>query len=177
MLKKALVVILTLLTVLVLFSGCKYTAYKTYYGDISDYSEIWSLNGFFYEGYNSESSSFFPQKLDGLDVKDFYCRYDEQLPLGEGIQVFLHIKYKDDTSFNDESERLSTMSIDCNKYFEKTGLTAYATHIGVSGSSEYALVNPEKQEILYIYLKDLPTEEIEFDNAFLPKGYNYGDID
>ena len=70
---------------LFLLTGCSYSAYIDYY-DIKDYNSIWELTGFRH-GYDN-TSLLFPENIDDLEVVDFFCRYDQQLPLGEGIQVF-----------------------------------------------------------------------------------------
>ena len=120
--KKFIAIILSL--TLLLFSGCSYVAYKDYYSNIDDYYEIWELPGFNH-GY-SGVSPLFPENLENLDVKDFYCRYDQQLPLGEGIQVFLKIQFYDNNLFEDELSRIKKTSSECGEYFDKSDFESYA---------------------------------------------------
>lgn len=175
MYRKIINITLPLIIILLTFSSCSYPAYKHYYTDTNDYSKIWELAGFNH-GYE-DISLFFPEKLENLNVKDFYCRYDEQLPLGEGTQVFLKIHYNDISSFNSEKDRIISLSSNCNEYFEQSNYKAYATRLGDDGSSEYALIDETQQIIYYIFLQDLPKEQIEFDHRLLPTGYTeYGDI-
>lgn len=158
-----------------MFTGCSYVAYQDYYTNTDDYTEIWYLTGFRHgeEGI----SPFFPQSIDNLNVKTFSCRYDQQLPLGEGVQLFLEVQYADDILFNEEIERIETMSFECDQFFEESQLSAYATHLGENDSSEYALIDKEQRIIYYIYLKDLPKDEIEFDMRYVPDGYmEYGEV-
>ena len=160
---------------LFIFSSCSYIAYKDYYSNIDDYDKIWSLTGFDH-GYGEEPD-FFPKNIDNLLVRNYLCRYDQQLPLGEGIQVFLEIAYTDDVLFAEEVKRISSMSFDCSDYFEESVLSAYATRLGIHYSSEYALIDNEGQIIYYIYLQNLPKNEIEIDNQLLPNGYvGYGEV-
>ncbi|MBE5921208.1 MAG: hypothetical protein E7269_00395 [Lachnospiraceae bacterium] len=158
------------ISTIVLIAGCSYVSYKEYYSATEQYSEIWKLAGFRYSTFE-DGSFFFPKEIENLEVKDFYCRYDEQIPLGEGIQVFLGIQYTDEKIFNDELERILTVAFNCNEYFEKAGFSAYATRLGDDYSYEYALLDKEQQVIYYIYLQSLPKDEVEFDHSFLPIGY------
>ena len=168
MLKKYIVLLVVIFTIII-YSGCSYVAYKDYYSNTEDYSKIWELTGF-HQGYEG-ISTFFPQSIDDVMVNNFFCRYDEQLPLGEGVQLFLEIQYDDETLFTVETERLSTLSVTCDEFFEHTGFSAYATCFGENFSLEYALVDQEQHIIYYIYLQQMPKDEIEFDHQLLPIGY------
>lgn len=167
-LKKVVGIFWGIFFLLLSFSGC-YPSYKTYYTNVSDYSEIFKLQGYILSCY--EIKSIFPDSISGLDVKNFYCRYDEQLPLGEGFQVLLEIKYNDKDLFNEEINRISSIAFDCSENFKKCNFKAYATHLLKKGFSEYSLVDNNNHIIYYIYLQYLPEEEIEFDNNLLPENY------
>lgn len=173
--KKVLFFLLSLCTVLYC-SGCSsYTAYKDYYNDICSYEEIWDLSGFRH-GYDGPSP-LFPSDVEKLDVVDFFCRYDQQLPLGEGIQVYLHIHYEDNEVFQDEVKRISALAFDSTDAFNKTEFSAYSLRLGTDLSSEYAMVDGSNQNIYYIYLQNLPQNEIEFDGSLIPNGYTgYGEV-
>lgn len=173
--KKAIFLILSI-CLLLLSSGCQYTAYKSYYSDIEDYEEIWDLSGFRH-GYD-DRRMFFPANLDNYNITGFYCRYDEQLPLGEGIQVYLEIQFPDDVSIKTEIDRLLEFSAKCDDLFEKSGFEAYATRLGDDiGTYEYALVDHHSKKIYFIYLQSVPKNEIEFSHTLLPNGYTeYGEI-
>lgn len=161
--------------IFMLFSGCSYSAYKDYYRDSESYQNIWELSGFDH-GYDGVSD-FFPESLDTLDVVDYYCRYDQQLPLGEGIQLVVEVRYGDEKQLQDEENRLALLGFSCDEYFEGTNLSAYATRLGDNGASEYALIDHVNQTVRYIYIQNLPAEEIEFDHQFLPDGYTgYGEV-
>ena len=175
---KLLIPILCIALVFALCS-CTYTAYKTYYNNIEDYDDIWELTGF-YHGYEGKST-FFPNDISSLNVKEFFCRYDEELPLGENVQILLEIEYDED-DFAEERERLSKAGFECSDSFDIKGIEAYATNLGTSGVhayiSEYALLDSDQNTIEYIFLHGVPKEEIEFDHQFLPIGYTgYGEIE
>lgn len=167
------------LVISILFSltACSYVSYKDYYREKEDYLDIWSLAGFRH-GYDGVSR-LFPADIEELDVEDFFCRYDQQLPLGEGVQVFLEVKYSDAVELDAEIKRISSMAFGCNEFFESQNtLSAYSTRLGEEYSSEYALIDKTNQKIYYIYLQAVPKEEIEIDNTFLPKNYvGYGEIE
>ena len=94
----------------------------------------------------------------------------EQLPLGEGIQILLKIRYDTDLLLS-EKERISSMTEDCTDSFGNPDFMACSTQICNEGVSEYVLINNEDQTIYYIYLQDIPKKEIEFDSELLPKEY------
>lgn len=159
-----------LIAVLLIFvlSGCAYSAAKTYYRGTDDYNEIWKLAGLRH-GYD-DKSPLFPDEIDDLEVKDFYCRYDEQLPLGEGVQIFLEIAY-DDTSFDSEQKRISETAVEDKENFTDSRCSAYSLKMGENGCWEYALTDDSQNMVYYIFLYNLPEEEIEIDKNFLPENY------
>lgn len=160
---------------LIVCSGCSYSAYKEYYTDTSKYAEIWNLAGI---KSNVESGeSIFPSNINGLNVEEYFCRYDEQLPLGEGIQILLKVKYISETTFLDEKKRVQAISYDCNAYFSTNEYSFYATHFAESGFFEYVAICQEDKIIYYLYIQDLPCEELEIDDTFIPDGYmDYGEL-
>lgn len=173
---KKIITILLLLGIVVFTGGCNsYTAYKDYYTNPNDYSKIWTLAGFYW-GYE-EISPLFPKQLDNLEVADFMCRYDQQLPLGEGVQLLLSIAYEDPTSFEREVDRIASLTTDRNDSFNDSLLDAYAVRICEELVSEYALVDSSNQMIYYIYLRNIPVNEIEINHELLPHGYTgYGEF-
>ena len=175
MYKKYIGILLLVLSVLLAASGCSYVSHKDYYSDLDDYSEIWELTGVRYSYKNT--SSLFPENIENLSVKNFFCRYDQQLPLGEGMQVLLEIQYTDEDMFIREVEDISSISFSCDDYFPEIGFSAYAIRLGADSSSEYALIDEENQTVYYIYLQNIPQKEIEIDHKFLPAGYTeFGEI-
>lgn len=175
MYRKYITLFIFIINIFFILTGCSYVAYKDYYSDTGDYKEIWKLTGFRH-GYE-DISTFFPKSIDNLDVRDFRCRYDQQLPLGEGVQVFLEIQYTNENLFDTELEKISSMSFNCDDYFEESVFSAYATRLGKDFSSEYALVDEEQRVVYYIYLQNIPKSEIEFDHKFLPIGYTgFGEV-
>lgn len=170
--RNGLIVFLILL--LTLCAGC-YPAYKSYFTDTSKYGDIWKLAGFQTNAVSGES--IFPRDISGLDVEEFFCRYDEQLPLGEGIQILLKVRFDSETDFLAEADRVQAMSKDCGGYFRNKEYSFYATHFAESGFFEYAAIPPEDRSISYIYIQYLPRGELEIEDAFIPAGYtDYGEI-
>ncbi len=149
-------------------AGCSYSAEKTYYKDTADYDKIWSLTGFNH-GYE-DKSPLFPDTLTGYNVEDFYCRYDEQLPLGEGVQIFLEIRY-DENDFPAQQERISKMATEDAENFTESGFSAYVLQSGDNGRYEYALIDDGEKTVYYIFLYNLPKKEIEITKNLLPKNY------
>ncbi len=166
MFKKFSAVILVVIIALS-FSGCSYIAYKDYYTK-EDYLNIWELEGVRYDA--EGISPLFPESIEDLDVQEFFCKHDQQLPLGEGIQILLKIHYDTDL-FVSEKERISSITEECTDSFNNPDFTAYSTQICNEGVSEYVLINNEAQTIYYIYLQDIPKKEIESDHKLLPEEY------
>lgn len=176
MCKRIATILLMLGSLTIFLFGCTYVAYQDEFTQLVDYPNIWELSGF-HHGY-TEDTMFFPKEITYLEVEDFYCRYDQQLPLGEGIQVFLRVAYETEDTFEAEMERLSSMAFACDEYFKETGFAAYATRLGTEGVSEYVLVDAENRVLCYIYLQSLPKSEVMFDQSLLPEGYTgYGEIE
>lgn len=151
-------------------TGCDYAAYKTYYFNEEDYTDIWNLSGFSYR--RTDTGLIFPIEIDGYDTKSFYCRYDEQIPLGEGIQIYLEISLPDKQDLTEELSRIVPMTIKCDEYFNSVSLDAYAVSLGENGFWEYVLADQEALKVYFIYLQDVPIEEIEFSHNFLPESYS-----
>lgn len=158
-----------------LLAGCSsYNAYQDYYTNPADYSEIWALSGF-YRG-DTDRSPLFPESLDGLNVITFFCRYDQQLPLGEGVQLLLEIQYDDPLVFDREVDRLMGLTFSCPDVFDN--LEGYALRLGENLASEFCLVDREKQIVSYVYLKNIPREQVKFDHRYIPEGYEgYGEVE
>lgn len=160
------------LAIVISFVSCGYSAYKDYYCDISDYTKIWNLSGFRH-GYQGVST-FFPQEVEKLTVDDYFFRYDQQLPLGEGIQLLLKICYEKE-SFLAELERITSLATECTNQFDNQELV-YSVRFG-DKSFEYACIDEKDQSICYIYLQNIPKSEVEFEHIYLPRNYTeYGNI-
>ena len=161
-------IILLLVLILSTFSGCRYIAYKDYYNDISDYNDIWDLTGFWH-GYETQSP-LFPESVENLDVKTFFCRYDQQLPLGEGVQLHIEIGY-DETALEDEIQRISNLASLNEKNFNSEKFTAYDIRLGKDSCWEYALIDSNDKTIHYIFLHHLPKKAIELEHDLIPDNY------
>ena len=143
-------------------------AFKEYYSE-EEYREIWDLTGFWH-GYDG-ISPFFPERIDNLEVNNFLCRYDQRLPVGEGVQLFMEIQYTDKKMFDKEYEKIKSMAFECNEFFDEMDFSAYAVRLIKDDSTEYALIDEKQQIIYYIFLHCLPKEEIEFEDKFVPSCY------
>ena len=162
-----------LTSVLVFLCSCSYLACKDYYEDPDSYKEIWNLAGFRH-GYDG-ISPFFPNTLENKEVEKFFCRYDQQLPVGEGVQVFLQIRYKDN-EFRQEVERLAKISFRADEYFDESDFLVYALRLGENCSSEYAIIDEQEGIIIYIFLYFIPKSQIEIEHSLIPDVYaGYGD--
>ena len=168
-------ILLTLLIIsLLISSGCSYVAYKDYYTNPSEYNEIWALTGLNY--IFEDDAHIFPTSISNLDIEEFYCRYDQQLPLGEGIQIFLHIKY-DKEAYDREVSRIKSFSVECDELFNETELSFNAKTVCENGVSEYVAFDTQNLSVYYIYLQYMPKDEIEFEHQFLPDNYSgYGEL-
>ena len=164
-----------LMSILIFGPGCSYAAYVDYYTDTAAYSEIWDLPGMLREPLSDQT--LFPCSIHELDVLTYFCRYDQQFPLGEGIQVFLKIRYDDDFSFLAEKKRIESVSYDCDAYFDTEEYSWHAVSLAESDFFEYAAVSRNKPIICYVYLQSLPIGEIEIDQRLIPRGYpDYGEL-
>ena len=168
--------ICVIIMICLLLSGCSsYCAYKTYYDSPSDYPAVWELAGL-YPG-ESDRSPLFPEDIRALEVESFFCRYDEQLPLGEGVQMLLHIRY-DETDFVKEVQRIEAQATDRTDAFDCAPFQALALCLGTEDRSEYALIDTRGRSIYYVYLYNLPKDQLEIDPRFLPIGYTgLGEVD
>lgn len=126
-----------------------------------------------------EISALFPESIDELNVEKYDARYDEHLPLGEGFQILLSVKYEDVFEFDTEVERIREISIECSEQFEipDFNFLAYATILGWEDTMEYAIINTDEQKIYYVYVQCTEKKEIEFEHKFLLKNYpELGDV-
>ena len=164
----------SMVCILFFLTGCAYAAHKKYISDVEEYAKIREMTGLHHS--QGQLLPLFPESIDHLTVKQFFCRYDEQLPLGEGIQIFLEIEYRE-PDFSEEVDRITSLATQSNDLFSENGCDIYATELGIENISEYACIDPEERLILYIYLQDIPKAEIEFEEKWLPLGYSgYGKI-
>lgn len=164
--------IISVLIVLILFSfcGCN-SSYVTYYNEISDYQNIWKLSGFHHSYGYGNISDYFPKDLESLNVVDFFCRYDEYLPLGEGVQLLLTVKY-DDEAFTAEKSRLTNLSFAADDYFEPSKNIKLAKRFDDEDNWEYSFIDDDEQTVTYIILHNVFKESLEIPKEYVPKNYN-----
>lgn len=164
-----ILLILILSVMFLCFTGCDYIAYKDYY-TIDDYAEIWDLTGFEYK--RIDLDLIFPAEIEDYEVTDFFCRYDQQLPLGEGFQILLEVQFPDEEALAGELERIKPMTTQCSEHFKNSSLDAYAVSLGEHWVYEYALVDKNNYKVYFVYLQYLPKKEIEFSHTLLPDAYS-----
>lgn len=148
----------------VLLSAC---GYKTYYSETAKYGEIWELAGLSAE-YTESSKKLFPESVDNLTVNDLFCRYDENLPLGESFQILLEVKYINKSKFDNEIDRISQIAYECDKNFLNNSVEAFASRMDKNTYFEYALTDKDSLTVYYVYLQNIDTEDIEIDSCLLP---------
>ena len=89
----------------------------------------------------------------------------------------MRIRYEEQETFCNEVDRIAAITYGCDSAFGGNSLSAYAVRLGEKQSSEYALVDFAEQTIFYIYLQNVPLEEIEFDHELVPSEYiGYGEL-
>lgn len=157
-----------LLGCIVLFSSCKYSAITKYYNDPQQYVDVWELSGV--RDSQEEKNTIFPKNLNDLNTVTFFCRYDQQYPLGEGVQILLEIKYFSDELFQKEFDKLSQQCFCVEDYFIDAD-KVFAVRFGEDDAIEYAMINEAEQLIAYVYIQSLPKDQIELDSKFIPTGY------
>ncbi len=116
-------------------------------------------------------SALFPRNLDNKTVSNFYCEYYEYLPIGEGCQFLLEIKY-DEKEYKTEKDRISKIA-NSKIQFDETNfsLPAYVTVYGFSDIYEYALINADEKSIAYIYIQSVKKKDLTLESKYLPKDF------
>ncbi|MBE6713884.1 MAG: hypothetical protein E7521_09365 [Ruminococcaceae bacterium] len=176
--KRIITLIIATILLLLLIKFCSYPAVsKDYYNDPDDYEDIWELEGVLELSKLADNGylAMFPTDVSRLEIKDYLCRHDQCLPLGEGFQLFIKVKYEDRKEFLEEKERLAALDAYGKKTSTKTKLTLYMAQDGFRSCYEYTLIDEKEQTVIYIYLTGLPKKQIEFDHKYLPDNYkDYG---
>ena len=166
--RKNITILMIVISTMFMLTGC-YMAFKDYYYK-EDYKEIWELSGFRH-GYDGVSP-FFPESIDDLKVNKFLCRYDQQIPLGEGVQLFMEIQYTDKMVFDKEYEKIKSMANECDDFSKEIDLSAYVVRLVEEYCTEYALIDEEQQVINYIFIYGIDKDQIMFDHRFVPIRYD-----
>lgn len=164
--KMTILLFLVLALEVVSFSSC---SYKTTYTDIKDYSEVWKLSGhnLIRSECYSTISPLFVSNIDKRDIKEFYCGYEETLPVGESFQIYLSVAFED----NEFAEEIGRLSDEFETLDDEFEIKTYVSVFGWNDCYEYAAVDEQKKEITYIYLQYIDYENIRFDKSLLPKDY------
>lgn len=138
--------------------------------DLDAYSTMWTD----YKRYdNSRKSVLFPESIDTLDVDDYLFMYNECVLYPEW-QLKLVVKY-DKENFTTEVERIKSICKNSpifgeSKYFNSL---VYATVWDYSWEYEYAIIDENNFEIIYIYFQNVDTERSDFviGKKYIPKNY------
>lgn len=166
-------IFIILLVISLMLTGCSDVYERIVYDDVEEYDLIWDL-----PEKRIVDLKLFPKNIDDYNVTDFYCDYTVYFPVGTGYEVLLSVKF-DENTYQDEIRRISNLTeikkvqYDTNNFI----LPAYVSTIGYLSSNEYVLVDKENYTLHYLYLQLVDKEEMEINTDFLPKGYDYGNVE
>ena len=147
-------------------SGCVYVST----GDTSHYGEFldgkYSLN---------TVAGFYPEDLERVsEVKKYFFEYNVGF-LDDEAQVILDCVYTPE-QYGKEIERIKALNYsysyypaDENSIFQ---YPAYAMSVK-QDCYEYVLLIEEEHRMVYIHLEYYPSDSVQFDKSFLPKGYEW----
>lgn len=126
----------------------------------------------------------FPKEIsvNAIDTEFLYsCR---AIGFGIDYQQYLKCTYSDE-EYQAEVDRLKNIQCEIHtrngtvvnriEYSDtKFDYPAYITAYGGNRMYEYALLNDEKNTIIYVYLQTISNKRVAFDKAYLPKEYQNG---
>lgn len=144
-----------------------------------------SLNKYLQTDNNVSRFLIFPDiDITKGKVKEYYLKKFPPAFLGYDYEIFLRINYTEQF-FNEEIERLSMVVSDwsgketakdenCVLFNSVTIVSTYWI-ADESNEFEYASINFEQKEIVYVYIKNLAYNELSIDSIYLPKFYTKKD--
>lgn len=156
----------TLMILVLSLLGC--TSVST--SNTSDYGEFldgkYSLN---------TVAGFYPEDLERVSaVKKYFFEYNVGF-LDDEAQVILDCVYTPE-QYGKEIERIKALNYsysyypaDENSIFQ---YPAYAMSVK-QDCYEYVLLIEEEHRMVYIHLEYYPSDSVQFDKSFLPKGYEW----
>lgn len=138
---------------------------------LSDYDDIFYLLENSYRHIVGEEL-LFPERIKDLDVIGFTSRELTYLPLGDGREIQLYVKYNN-VDFEKETDRLAelTKGSPVHGKSEYFSLPAYASLWNVDGCFEYAVINTNERTVRYVYLHQLDARDFSIPSDYIPKGY------
>lgn len=111
----------------------------------------------------------FPQDLSNNDVIKY-----EYIDYHGSCTIVLIVRYED-AKFNDELQRISLITNNEKKIiYDMNELFTYPTYYSMYSYEqkfEYASINYERNEIVYIYFDNVTPPKINFDLEYLPKEF------
>lgn len=145
------------------------------YTDVKDYQKIFELQEM--RTYDGELEDLFPESVDNLEVKDFYCEWELGIVGSADVEIHLAVEYPDD-ELKTETQRLESLADGKLIYdTENFSYPAYVSVLGYMNTSIYALVDEDSSTVHYVFLQLLNEERIDMDKELLPKGYSgFGDV-
>lgn len=138
---------------------------------LSDYDDIFYLLENSYRHVVGEEL-LFPERIEDLDVIGFTSRELTYLPLGDGREIQLYVKYNN-VDFEKETNRIAelTKGSPVHGKSEYFSLPTYASLWNVDGCFEYAVINTNERTVRYVYLHQLDARDFSIPSDYIPKGY------
>jgi len=169
---KKTTVIIVLLILSVLFSGCEHMFGYEKSTNINDYSKIFELTEI---RYDEDAMVMFPRDVEGLNIQNFYFEWGLDFVGSADVEFLLSVKY-DDAQLQNEIERLRSLADGKIVHDTQTfAFEAYVLIIGYNSTNYYALV--EGNTVHYVMLQIVALDNIDIDKNLLPKGYEkLGDV-
>lgn len=169
--KKTTLIIL-LLSLSILFSGCEHMFGYEKYTNINDYSKIFELTEI---RYDEDAMVMFPRDVEGVNVQSFYFEWELGLVGSANVEFLLSVKY-DNAQLQKEIERLGSLADGKIVHDTQTfAFEAYVLILGYNSTNYYVLV--DGNTVHYVMLQIVALDNIDIDKNLLPKGYEkLGDV-
>lgn len=138
--------------------------------DINKYGEFKGFSGY-------SSLLIFPEKE--IENTSEYYYYFRDTMFDPTCQIYLKCQFFEN-EFQQEIERLNAIKVVSSRGEEQPLLEnkddfnyyALVASNGFESCYEYALVDAENLEIIYVFLQGIPEEKIVFDAKYVPMNYN-----
>lgn len=167
--KKIFSLLLSILIVLS-FSGCADDSFghKTY-TKIEDYNKIFDLTEI---RFDENAFELFPEKVDDLEVSDFYCEWELGFIGSAKVEILLSVNYEQ-VDFDNEILRLKSLGNGKINY-DKVNFKypAYVSVLGYLNTNYYAIIDEANCSVNYVMLQLINAEDININKDFLPNGYD-----
>jgi len=167
-LKKVLSLILSLFMALLLVACADDSFGHETYTKTKDYHKIFDLTEI---RYNESAFELFPQKVDGLQVDDFYCEWELGIVGSAKVEILLSVNYQQ-VDFDNEISRIKALGNGSINYDDANFIfPAYVSVLGYMNTNYYALIDEANTTIHYVLLQLINDEDIDINKNFLPNNY------